>query len=147
MSAPTISAIPRRPAITFDTALPHGDVETVRPGLRGVLVNNPGPLTARGTNTWVLGRDEITVIDPGPHDPAHLAALLRATRGERITAFLFTHIHADHCGGGRALAAPKAPSPSISGSVRNIMAAIMAGIWVSRATTASPTATAISPNS
>jgi hydroxyacylglutathione hydrolase len=144
MSAPTISAIPRRPAITFDTALPYGDFETVRPGLRGVLVNNPGPLTERGTNTWVLGRDEITVFDPGPHDPAHLAALLRATRGERITAILMTHTHADHRGGARALAAAIGAKPFGFGLHPQHHGRDNGGGDLGFApTTASPTATAI----
>ncbi len=103
--SPTARAAPaRRPDFAFDQALAHGRVETLRPGLRRVLANNPGPLTERGTNSWILGQGEVAIIDPGPDDPAHLAALMDATRGERITAILVTHTHADHSGNAPALA-------------------------------------------
>lgn len=75
------------------------------PGLRRVLAPNPSPMTFRGTNTYLLGRSEIAVIDPGPDDPAHLEAILGAlTRGQRITAILVTHSHLDHSPLARPLA-------------------------------------------
>lgn len=75
------------------------------PGLRRVLAPNPSPMTFRGTNTYLLGRTEIAVIDPGPDDPAHLEAILGAlTRGQRITAILVTHSHLDHSPLARPLA-------------------------------------------
>ena len=53
--------------------------------LRRVLAPNPSALTGPGTNTWLLGRGAVTVIDPGPALPAHLAAILAALDpGERI---------------------------------------------------------------
>lgn len=73
-----------------------GKVETVAPGLRCVLAPNPGPMTHWGTNTYILGEGEVAVIDPGPADEAHLAALLAATTGERISHILVTHAHRDH---------------------------------------------------
>ncbi len=73
--------------------------------LRCVLAGNSGPLTGAGTNTYLLGRGEVVVIDPGPALPAHAAAILAALDpGERIVAILVTHSHADHCGLARALA-------------------------------------------
>jgi glyoxylase-like metal-dependent hydrolase (beta-lactamase superfamily II) len=65
--------------------------------LRHVLAPNPSPMTFRGTNTWILGRGEVAVIDPGPASAAHLAAILAALDpGESVGAILVTHSHLDH---------------------------------------------------
>jgi glyoxylase-like metal-dependent hydrolase (beta-lactamase superfamily II) len=74
-----------------------GIVDWIAPDLRCVLAPNPSPMTERGTNTWLLGRRTLVLIDPGPNDPAHLAAILGALEpGERIAAILVTHAHSDH---------------------------------------------------
>jgi glyoxylase-like metal-dependent hydrolase (beta-lactamase superfamily II) len=91
-------------AFLREDAPPPGEVERIAPGLRRVLCGNPGPFTYRGTNSWILGRGRVAVVDPGPEDPAHLATLLAATRGERVTHILVTHTHRDHSPGARALA-------------------------------------------
>lgn len=71
--------------------------------LRRVRADNPSALTGPGTNSYLLGEGEVTVIDPGPALPAHMAALLAALApGERITRIVVTHAHLDHS----ALAAP-----------------------------------------
>jgi glyoxylase-like metal-dependent hydrolase (beta-lactamase superfamily II) len=88
-----------------DDALSPGAVEEIAPGLRRILCPNPGPFTFRGTNTYLIGRGEVAVLDPGPADEAHLAAILRATEGERITRILVSHTHRDHSPGAAALAA------------------------------------------
>lgn len=81
----------------FDPA--PGRPEAVGDGLRRVLAPNPSPMTFRGTNSYLLGRGEVTLIDPGPDIPAHLAALMAALDpGERIVQILVTHSHADHSG-------------------------------------------------
>lgn len=72
--------------------------------LRVITAQNPSPLTGRGTNTFLLGRGQIAVIDPGPDLPAHRAALLAAAAGGRISHIFVTHAHLDHSGGARALA-------------------------------------------
>jgi hydroxyacylglutathione hydrolase len=76
------------------------------PEVRRVVAGNPGPLTGPGTNTWILGRGTVAVIDPGPPgDPAHVAAVLETLDlGERVAAILVTHAHRDHCGAARDLA-------------------------------------------
>jgi glyoxylase-like metal-dependent hydrolase (beta-lactamase superfamily II) len=64
-----------------------------------LLCNNPGLLTLDGTNTWVLrgkGSDEIVVVDPGPDDDEHIAAI--AALGT-IPLVLISHKHDDHTGG------------------------------------------------
>jgi glyoxylase-like metal-dependent hydrolase (beta-lactamase superfamily II) len=67
------------------------------PRLRTLLAPNPSPLTFRGTNTYLLGSGQVAVIDPGPEDDRHLAAILAALDpGEVITHILVTHSHRDH---------------------------------------------------
>lgn len=81
----------------------YGAAVAVTPGLRRVVAHNPGPLTYHGTNTWIVeGDDGLTVIDPGPDDAGHVAALLAATGGA-VTRILLTHTHPDHVGAAPAL--------------------------------------------
>lgn len=82
-----------------DTAMrpEPGQAEDLAPRLRRVLAPNPSPMTHHGTNTYLLGEREVAVIDPGPDDPAHLAAILAALpRGAEISHILVTHSHLDH---------------------------------------------------
>ena len=74
----------------------YGQAVEVAPGLRRVTCRNPGPFTFLGTNSFIVGRGEVAVVDPGPLDEAHLLALCRAVEGERVAAVLVTHTHADH---------------------------------------------------
>jgi glyoxylase-like metal-dependent hydrolase (beta-lactamase superfamily II) len=78
-------------------ALP-GVVETVAAGVRRVLAPNPGPFTFTGTCSYIVGAGEVAVIDPGPDDARHVAALLGAVRGEKVTHIVLTHAHRDHVG-------------------------------------------------
>jgi glyoxylase-like metal-dependent hydrolase (beta-lactamase superfamily II) len=82
----------------FDFA--YGRCDRVSPLIRRVIANNPGPFTFTGTGTYIIGRDEpgagVAVIDPGPLDEAHLAALLEAVRGQTVSHILITHTHRDH---------------------------------------------------
>lgn len=82
-----------------------GTVEDVAPGIRRILAPNPSPFTFRGTNTYLVGRGEVAVIDPGPDSPDHLAAIERALEGERVSAVIVTHTHRDHSPLARPLAA------------------------------------------
>lgn len=68
-----------------------------------ILAPNPSPLTGQGTNTFLLGRRHVAVIDPGPDDPGHRAAILAASGG-RISHIFVTHAHLDHSAGAAALA-------------------------------------------
>src|SRR6202790_1992743 len=70
--------------------LKPGVVEQVRPRVRRVLCNNPSPFTFTGTVSYIVGKGKVAIIDPGPDDEAHAAALLDAVRGETVTLFLFT---------------------------------------------------------
>ena len=76
---------------------------------RCVLAPNPGPMTLDGTNTWVLsapGARRAVVVDPGPADEGHLAAVVRAAqeRDASIALVLLTHGHLDHSESARAFA-------------------------------------------
>jgi glyoxylase-like metal-dependent hydrolase (beta-lactamase superfamily II) len=88
-----------------EDALPPGVVDQVAPGVHRILCANAGAFTFRGTNTYVIGRGNVAVLDPGPADAAHLAAILRAVNGERVTKILVSHTHRDHSPGAAALAA------------------------------------------
>ena len=75
---------------------PIGKPELIEEGIRRILAPNAGPMTYWGTNTWIVGEGHVAVIDPGPDDAAHLAAILSATAGCTITHILITHPHSDH---------------------------------------------------
>ncbi len=77
----------------------HGVLEDVAPGIRRIVAANPGPYTFRGTGTYVIGRGDVAVIDPGPNDERHIAMLMRQLTGETITHVLVTHTHPDHSPG------------------------------------------------
>ncbi|MBV9929764.1 MAG: MBL fold metallo-hydrolase [Alphaproteobacteria bacterium] len=86
-------------------ARPPGTIERLGPALRRVLAPNPSPFTFSGTQTYIVGTDTVAVIDPGPDDPAHVAALSAAVRGAAVAAILCTHNHRDHSPAARALKA------------------------------------------
>ncbi len=77
------------------------------PAFRTMTAANPSPHTLTGTNTYLLGRGRVIVIDPGPDDPAHVNAVLHqiSAAGGALGLILVTHSHADHLGAARALAA------------------------------------------
>lgn len=83
----------------------YGRVDQVSPLIRRVVANNPGPFTYLGTGTYLVGRGEVAVIDPGPDLPEHLDAILGAIEGERVSHILVTHHHADHSPLARPLSA------------------------------------------
>ena len=79
---------------TFELA--PGRAEEVVPGVRRLLANNPSPFTYKGTVSYIIGRGRVAIVDPGPDDAAHVAALLDAVRGETVTHIFVTHTHRDH---------------------------------------------------
>src|ERR1700709_300921 len=79
-----------------DFPLKPGVVDEVRPGVRRVLCNNPSPFTFTGTVSYIVGKGRVAIIDPGPDNEAHAAALLDAVRGETVTHIFVTHTHRDH---------------------------------------------------
>jgi glyoxylase-like metal-dependent hydrolase (beta-lactamase superfamily II) len=76
---------------------PYTLAEPIGPLVRRVLARNPSPFTYTGTQTYLVGDGaEVAVIDPGPDEPEHLAALVEAIGGARVVAIACTHTHRDH---------------------------------------------------
>ncbi len=99
---------------------PTGIAIQLEPLVVRVLAPNPSPYTGSGTQTHLVGAGDLAIIDPGPDDPDHLAALVRAIDGRPVTAIMITHHHRDHSPAASSLkaitgapivgAAPFAPS-------------------------------------
>jgi glyoxylase-like metal-dependent hydrolase (beta-lactamase superfamily II) len=79
-----------------DFPLKPGVVEEVVPGVRRVLCDNPSPFTFTGTVSYIVGRGNVAIIDPGPDSDVHARALLDAVKGETVTHIFVTHTHKDH---------------------------------------------------
>ena len=75
---------------------PPRETTALSPLVRRLIAPNASPFTFNGTCTYIVGRGAVAVIDPGPGDEAHLAAILEATSGETIETVLITHTHRDH---------------------------------------------------
>jgi glyoxylase-like metal-dependent hydrolase (beta-lactamase superfamily II) len=92
-------------AISFDRNFdaPYERPVRVSPRIRRMLAHNPSPFTFKGTGVAFIGEGKIAVIDPGPDDPEHLAALRAALANETVTHILVTHTHRDHSPAARAL--------------------------------------------
>jgi glyoxylase-like metal-dependent hydrolase (beta-lactamase superfamily II) len=74
----------------------YGVAERVSPLIRRVIAENPSKFTYRGTGTYLVGHDDVVVVDPGPNLDSHRDALRGALAGERVAAILVTHCHSDH---------------------------------------------------
>jgi len=79
-----------------DAPGPSGLIEQISPLVRRLICPNPSPMTFTGTATYIVGRGQVALIDPGPANEDHLATLRDALAGETITAILVTHTHRDH---------------------------------------------------
>lgn len=66
------------------------------PLVRRIVAPNPGVMTGPGTNTYLVGIDEVAVIDPGPDSKTHVDAIVGASMKERVRWVLLTHLHPDH---------------------------------------------------
>ena len=87
---------------------PTGLAEDVEPLVKRVLAPNPSPYTFTGTQTYVVGEPDgpdCAVIDPGPDEADHIAAIRAAVGGRRIVAIMCTHTHRDHSPAAAPLAA------------------------------------------
>ena len=90
----------------FDTAFrPEvGKVIELAPGLSRITAPNASAYTFTGTNSFLIGKKKLALVDPGPADPAHLEALDRAIAGRPLAAILLTHTHRDHSASAAELA-------------------------------------------
>ncbi len=80
----------------------HEVASALSPYIRRIVADNPGAMTGPGTNTYLVGIDEIAIIDPGPDTDQHLDAIA-GCGGDRIRWILLTHTHPDHAPGAAAL--------------------------------------------
>lgn len=71
----------------------------LEPLVTRILAPNPSPFTYTGTQTHIVGTHDLAVIDPGPADESHHAALIAAIAGRPVTAIVITHHHRDHSPG------------------------------------------------
>ncbi|WP_455272385.1 MBL fold metallo-hydrolase [Rhizobium herbae] len=84
------------PDFDLDFKPAHGEAVTVADGVQRITVNNPGPFTFHGTNSYIVGGTSVAVIDPGPEDEAHFQALMAALKGREVTHIAVSHTHRDH---------------------------------------------------
>ncbi|MER8453906.1 MBL fold metallo-hydrolase [Mesorhizobium sp. M1428] len=84
--------------LKFDTCFDpaYGQGVAVAPGIQRVTARNPSPFTFHGTNSYVVGRETLAVIDPGPDDEAHLRTLLEAIGTRPVSHIFVSHTHRDH---------------------------------------------------
>lgn len=75
---------------------PVGLAEQIEPLVVRVLAPNPSPYTFTGTQTYLVGQVDLAVIDPGPADDDHIAAIVSAIAGRPVRAIMCTHTHRDH---------------------------------------------------
>jgi glyoxylase-like metal-dependent hydrolase (beta-lactamase superfamily II) len=85
-------------APSFETLddVEYGRVDHIADGIRRVIAENPSKFTYRGTGTYLIGRGDVVVVDPGPVLDSHRDALATALTGERVRGILITHCHSDH---------------------------------------------------
>lgn len=81
----------------MDTDVP----KQITPLVRRITAGNPGMFTGPGTNTYLIGDEEVTVIDPGPALHEHIEVIIQASAN--IKQILLTHTHPDHSPGTRLL--------------------------------------------
>lgn len=84
---------------------PYAIIEQLEPGVARLLARNPSPFTYFGTQTYLVGEEELVVIDPGPDLPEHIEAIVGALDGRSLAAIACTHTHRDHSPASRALRA------------------------------------------
>ena len=82
---------------------PYAILEPLEPGIGRLLAHNPSPFTYFGTQTYLIGEEELVVIDPGPNLAEHVEAIVEAIDGRRVAAIACTHTHRDHSPASRAL--------------------------------------------
>ena len=83
--------------------LDHGVPFRLNSRVRRIVAPNPGVMTGAGTNTYLLGDEQVAVLDPGPAIPSHIDAILE-TAGDKIRWVVCTHTHTDHSPAWQAIA-------------------------------------------
>jgi len=83
---------------------PYGVPVDLTPRVRRLTAPNSGLMTGPGTNTYLIGHEQIAIIDPGPAIDSHIEAII-ATVGDRLRWIYVTHTHGDHSPAAKAVAA------------------------------------------
>lgn len=97
-SAKVCQILPQHSAPNYQTDFspPLGVAENVAPFVERIVAPNASPYTFTGTNCFLVGQDELAIIDPGPDVQAHINAIDKALDGRKVSAILLTHTHRDH---------------------------------------------------
>ncbi|KQV68126.1 MBL fold metallo-hydrolase [Rhizobium sp. Root1220] len=80
--------------LAFEPA--YGQAVGIAHGVERITVNNPSAFTFHGTNSYIVGRTSVAIIDPGPENEAHFQALMAALKGRELTHIVVSHTHRDH---------------------------------------------------
>jgi glyoxylase-like metal-dependent hydrolase (beta-lactamase superfamily II) len=107
-----------------------GRMTRLSPLVRRLIANNPSPFTSTGTCSYLIGDEQLAIVDPGPLDEAHIEALLQAARGAEIAHILVTHTHRDHSPAAARIKAatgapilgarPYRPRPGFAGALKGL---------------------------
>ncbi|AQS41096.1 MAG: Beta-lactamase domain-containing protein [Candidatus Tokpelaia hoelldobleri] len=111
-------------ALVFDKDFtpPYGEPVTLQPDVVRITAPNTGVLTFTGTNTYLVGRQTLVILDPGPDDESHFAAVMAATGGRPVSHIVLTHAHQDHAALAQRMAAYfNAPVAAAENSPYNII--------------------------
>lgn len=81
----------------------YGVPISIASGIDVLLADNSKDYTGPGTNTYIVGDEDIWIIDPGPDDADHVAVVVDAVAGRNVAGILVTHSHLDHSPAARAL--------------------------------------------
>ncbi len=83
---------------------PHyGEITKISPLIRRLVAPNPSPFTFHGTGTYIIGKNQIALIDPGPAIASHIQALEKFLETVAVSHILITHNHVDHSPAARPL--------------------------------------------
>ncbi len=76
----------------------HGQLIKLSDNIHRITAPNPGVMTGEGTNTYLLGKQDIAIVDPGPLLDEHIDAILKGAQqlGGAIRYIVVTHTHMDH---------------------------------------------------
>ena len=91
--------------LNTDHEVAPGQCQQLSSLVRRITADNPGKFTFKGTGTYLVGHDQVAVIDPGPADTAHVQAILAAVQGAEVSHIVITHTHRDHSPAAKELVA------------------------------------------
>ena len=81
----------------------YNTFETIDSNVKRLLAKNPSPFTFYGTGTYIIGHNDLAVIDPGPLIESHISNLLKLLKSAKKVSLFITHTHADHSTAARVI--------------------------------------------